>query len=57
MTSKKEEYNNRYRKENVKSVLVRFYPSERDLFAHLEQQEAKATYIKDLIRQDIKNGA
>lgn len=38
-----------------KRFTVDFYPSEADLIAHLEKQEKKQTYIKDLIRADIEN--
>lgn len=38
-----------------KRFTVDFYPSEADLIAHLEQQEKKQTYIKDLIRADMEN--
>lgn len=37
-----------------KRLTVDFYPSEADLIAHLEKQEKKQTYIKDLIRADIE---
>ena len=37
-----------------KRFTVDFYPSEADLIAHLEKQEKKQTYIKDLIRADIQ---
>lgn len=43
----------RYRKK-VKRILVEFYPTESDLIEHLEQQEKKQTYIKDLIRMDLE---
>lgn len=37
-----------------KRLTVDFYPTEADLIAHLEKQPKKQTYIKDLIRADIK---
>lgn len=37
-----------------KRFTVDFYPSEADLIAHLEKQEKKQTYIKDLIRADME---
>ena len=46
--------NEKYRKENVKQAVVRFYPSEVDLWEHLQKQENKAGYIKELIRKDMK---
>lgn len=35
---------------------IDFYPSEQDLIDHLEKQTKKQTYIKDLIREDMKKG-
>lgn len=43
----------RYRKQNVTQVIVRFFPAERPLLEHLEAQGAKATYIKRLIADDM----
>lgn len=37
-----------------KRITVDFYPSEADLIAHLEKQPQKQTYIKNIIRKDIK---
>jgi hypothetical protein len=37
-----------------KRFTVDFYPSEKDLIDHLEKQPKKQTYIKNLIREDIK---
>lgn len=44
---------NRKYKEKVKKVLVEFYPTETDLWEHLQAQEKKQTYIKNLIRADM----
>lgn len=41
-------------KEKVKRMTIEFYPSEMDLFEHIGNQEKKQTYIKDLIRKDMK---
>lgn len=38
----------------VKRFTVDFYPTESELFEHLAKQPKKQTYIKDLIREDIK---
>jgi hypothetical protein len=38
-----------------KRITVDFYPTEADLIAHLEKQEKKQTYIKELIRKDMEN--
>lgn len=43
----------RYRAK-TKSITIEFYPTEADLVAHLEKQEAKRTYIKNLIRADME---
>lgn len=37
-----------------KRLTIDFYPSEADLIAHIEKQPQKQTYIKNLIRKDIK---
>lgn len=38
----------------VKRFTVDFYPTETDLFEQLQKQPQKQTYIKNLIRADIK---
>jgi hypothetical protein len=43
----------RYRKENVKQVIVRFFPAERPLLEHMDAQGPRATYIKRLIADDM----
>lgn len=40
--------------EKVKRFTVDFYPTEADIYEQLQKQEKKQTYIKDLIRADIK---
>ena len=40
--------------EKVKKVLLEFYPTETDLVEYLEKQGKKQTYIKNLIRADMK---
>ena len=37
-----------------KKVMIVFYPAEQDLIDHLDKKEAKQTYIKELIRKDMK---
>jgi hypothetical protein len=37
-----------------KRLTVNFYPTELDLYEHLANQPQKTTYIKDLIRADMK---
>lgn len=41
-------------KEKANRITVDFYPTEDDLWQHLQSQEKKQTYIKDLIRVDMK---
>lgn len=38
----------------VKRITVEFYPTEADLIEHIEKQPKKQTYIKELVRQDMK---
>lgn len=38
----------------VTRITVDFYPTEADLVKHLNQQEKKTTYIKNLIREDTQ---
>jgi len=38
----------------VKRIMIEFYPTEAELIAHIEKQPQKQTYIKNLIREDIK---
>lgn len=45
--------NSRYRAKSCKSVTVQFFPSDMELYEHLEKQESKAGYIKRLIREDM----
>ena len=45
-----------YRKK-VERLTIELYPTDEDIKQHLEAlQEPKATYIKRLIREDIKKG-
>lgn len=37
-----------------KRITVDFYPTEADLIEHIEKQDKKQTYIKDLIRKDME---
>ena len=40
----------------IKRVVVEFFPTDAELIEHLNKQEKTATYIKNLIREDIKKG-
>lgn len=44
---------NREYKKKVKKVLVEFYPTEPELWEHIQKQDKKQTYIKNLIRADM----
>lgn len=41
-------------KEKVKRITIDFYPTEFDLFEHIHAQPKKQTYIKNLIRKDMR---
>lgn len=40
-------------REKLKRITVDFYPSEEEIWNHIQNQDKKQTYIKDLIRADI----
>lgn len=42
-------------KEKVKRMTIEFSPTEMELYDHIQQQDKKQTYVKDLIRADIAN--
>ena len=39
----------------IKRFTIDFYPTEAELWEHMQSQPKKQTYIKNLIRADIKN--
>ena len=41
-------------KKKVKRITVDFSPAEADIWEHIQSQDKKQTYIKDLIREDMK---
>jgi hypothetical protein len=41
-------------KEKVRRITIDFYPSEVEVWNHIQSQQKKQTYIKDLIREDMK---
>lgn len=43
-------------KEKVKRITVDFSPAELELWDHIQQQDKKQTYIKNLIRADMEKG-
>ena len=44
----------KYRKRNVKSITVAFYPNDRELFEWTDSQGGRASYIKRLIAEDME---
>jgi hypothetical protein len=46
----------KYRKKTNR-ITIDFYPTEEELWQHIQSQDKKQTYIKDLIRKDMKGRA
>lgn len=44
-------------KEKVHRITIDFHPTEQELWDHLRSQPKRSTYIKDLIRKDLKGEA
>ncbi len=44
-------------KQKVNRITIDLYPTEEDLWQHIQSQDKKQTYIKDLIRADMKGRA
>lgn len=42
-------------KEKVKRITIEFYPTDDEMWEHIQNQPKKQAYIKDLIREDMKN--
>lgn len=49
--------NEKYRRENVKQISLRFYPSEQDVYDFIKSKSNVSGYIKDLVRQDMDANA
>lgn len=43
-------------KQKMNRITIDFSPAEAELWEHIQNQPKKQTYIKDLIRQDMKKG-
>lgn len=43
-------------KEKVKRITIEFHPTEVHMWEHIQQQDKKQTYIKNLIRADMNKG-
>ena len=41
-------------KEKVNRITIDFHPSEKEMWEHLQAQPKKSTYIKNLIRKNMK---
>lgn len=46
--------NAKYKATKTKKVLIEFYPTDIELYEHLEKQERKQTFIKSLIREHME---
>lgn len=44
----------KYKREKTHSFSMRFFPSEEELWEHLEAQPRKTEYVKALIRADME---
>lgn len=42
-------------KQKVKRITVDFYPADEEIWNHVQSQEKKQTYIKELIRKDLES--
>ena len=45
----------KYRKEKVKQITIRFYPAEMDVYEWVKSQPNVAGYLKSLARDDMEN--
>lgn len=43
-------------REKLNRICIDFSPAEEELWQHIQSQEKKQTYIKDLIRADMEKG-
>ena len=41
-------------KEKVKRITIEFHPTELEMWEHIQSQPKKQTYIKNLIKADMK---
>ena len=44
----------KYKAEKTKQLIVRFYPSEMELYNHVTGMESMQGYVKSLIRRDME---
>lgn len=56
--NKQAKWSSEYNKKNTKTTLLRFnLNTDADILEHLEKQDSKLGYIKELIRKDMKETA
>ena len=46
----------KYKQQKVKRITIDFYPADEALWEHIQAQDKKQTYIKNLIREDMEKG-
>lgn len=44
----------KYQHDKVKTITLPFYPSESELWEHIQKQPVKAAYLKSLVRADME---
>lgn len=45
----------KYKAKNTRQFIMRFYPGDADILAHLEDRPNKQGYVKELIREDMEH--
>lgn len=53
MTEAQKRAKAKYNQNNVTRFRIDFYPTEQDLWEHINNQPKKQTYIKELVRADM----
>lgn len=56
MVSESQKKANKAYRKKMNRLTLDFSPAEQEMWEHLQSQEKKQTYIKDLIRKDMKKG-
>lgn len=54
MKESQKKANNRYRKEKVKRFMIDFYGTDTEIWEHLQSQDNKQGFLKELIRKDMR---
>lgn len=55
ITEAQKKAKDKYRTEKVKRITIDFYPADAELWEHIQKQDKKQTYIKELIKKDLAN--